>query len=192
MRKLLGLLVGTGLLLLAAAPGSEAIPIVAFDPAVSSVSAGQTFQVDISISDVNDLYAFQFDLEFDPSIVRVDGVTEGSFLAAVGGTFWDPGTIDNAGGTVAFIFDSLLGPGGATGSGVLATIEFTALMTGTGSLGLLSATFLDSGLMDIAVEGQVGSVDVEGNGIVPVPEPASGLLLLGAIAALAARRARSS
>jgi general secretion pathway protein D len=187
MRKLAGLLAGTGLFVLAATASSEAAPIVAFDPSVSIVSAGQSFQVDVGITDAVDLYAFQFDLAFDASFVRVDGILEGSFLTGAGATFWDPGAIDNAGGVVTLIFDTLLGPGGATGSGVLATIQFTALAPGSATLGLVNTTFLDSGLMDVSAAIQEGEVNVQAS-VATVPEPASGLLLFGGLAALAARR----
>ena len=87
-------------------------------PATASV--GDEFAVDVNISNVTDLYAWQLDLAFDPSVLAADplGPTEGSFLSGAGPTFFIGGTVDNVGGTVSNNADTLEGPiPGATGGG---------------------------------------------------------------------------
>src|SRR5579863_8082042 len=73
------------------------------DPALEIVDDGQTFSLNITISNVTDLNAFQFDIGFNPLILNAIGTTEGSFLALGGPTFFLHGTIDNTFGTIAFI-----------------------------------------------------------------------------------------
>ena len=76
---MLRLLAGMGLLLALTASPSRASTIVGFDPTASDVSVGRTFSVDVTITGAADLYAFQFDVAFNPALVQVNSVTEGSF-----------------------------------------------------------------------------------------------------------------
>jgi len=130
---------------------------------------GAEFIVPVSISNVSDLYAFQFDLSYDPSIVQLLSVTEGPFLPSAGTTFFIPGTIDNVGGTATFNADTLIGPiPGATGSGVLADFNFQGVVQGTSNLTLANVTLLDSNLNNISFTTQSGQVGISG---AVLPEP---------------------
>src|SRR5437016_2039186 len=89
-------------------------------PSTTSASLGSSLNVNVLISSVMDLAAFQFDLIFTPSIISPGSISEGAFLPTSGPTFFIPGAIDNVGGTIAFTADTLLGSGpGVNGSGVL-------------------------------------------------------------------------
>jgi general secretion pathway protein D len=152
-------------------------PIVSIDPSSLDVTAGQAFTVDVSISSVIDLFAFQFDLGFDPTILSAAGIGEGGFLSGGGSTFFIPGTIDNTAGTIDFTANSLLGAiSGVDGSGILATASFTGLAQGVSPINLFNVTLLDSSLSGIDVTTQAGSVNVAPGAAVPEP---STLLLLG-------------
>ena len=95
------------------------------------VILGQIFSVDIDITNVTDLYAFQFDLEFAPGVLSAVAVTEGGFLPSGGTTAFVPGTIDNFGGSITSTGDSLIGMiPGVNDSGVLATVDFLAVGVG--------------------------------------------------------------
>jgi hypothetical protein len=93
------LLLGAALSLSAA--HASATPILNIEPPSQVVHPGPSFSLDVLISNVADLYAFQFDLGFDPLILSATGVTEGPFLPSGGTTAFIPGTIDNSGGTVS-------------------------------------------------------------------------------------------
>ena len=55
--------------ILASSLGSaSAAPILSIAPTSTTVQAGHTFSVDVSIADVTDLFAYQFDLGFDPAM----------------------------------------------------------------------------------------------------------------------------
>jgi Cohesin domain len=56
-------------------------------PAGDVVTLEEMVAVAIVVTDVNDLYAFQFDVGFDPAILSVVGVSDGLFLGG-GQLFW--------------------------------------------------------------------------------------------------------
>jgi general secretion pathway protein D len=142
-----------------------------------TVSQGATFSVDVNISGATDLYAFQLDLSFDPSVLSATGVSEGSFLPSGGSTFFLPGTIDNVGGTITSNADTLLGAiPGVSGSGTLIVFDFTALAPGTSIFTIGNEILLDSTGAVLSDTTTNGSVTVQGPGAVPEP---SSLMLLG-------------
>ena len=153
--------------------------IMSVDPSNTNVIAGQTLSLNIRIADASDLYAWEFDLGFDPTVLSATSVTEGGFLVAGGSTLFILGTIDNLAGTISFTANSLQSATpGVDGDGILATIGFTALAAGTSDLNLFNIILLDSELADITID-QVGG----GNVIVSAdtssaPEPGM-LALLG-------------
>jgi hypothetical protein len=156
----------------------------------ASVAVGDVFDIPVSVSNVSDLYAFQFDLSFDPTILELLNISEGSFLPTAGTTFFIPGTIDNTAGTATATADTLIGAiPGATGSGDLADFEFEALALGTTALTLANVSLLDSSLNPIAFSTTNGQVMVSST----VPEPSS-MPVLGAMLActlLAVRKFRN-
>ena len=132
------------------------IPMAAFCDLIApsrstiTVTAGETFSLTATVTDIQDLYAFQFDWDFDPAVLMADSISEGTFLPAGGSTFFISGNIDNAGGNVADTADSLLGAvSGVDGSGVLAIATFTAKSAGTTSITLPNQILLDNHLNPI-------------------------------------------
>ncbi|HEY6185539.1 MAG TPA: cohesin domain-containing protein, partial [Terriglobales bacterium] len=110
--RLVAILAGLLSALVFAAPSfADSIPLLSISPASSSITAGSAITLDVNISNVTDLYGFQFDLSFAPGILAANSVTEGAFLASGGSTFFLPGPIDNATGTISFTANSLFGPG---------------------------------------------------------------------------------
>ncbi len=151
-------------------------PILSIQPPSTSVAAGTTFAVDVNVANVSDLFAFQFDIGFNPSTLAGVSVTEGSFLPSGGSTFFLPGTIDNTLGTISFNADTLIGAiPGVSGSGMLAILDFSALSAGTSAIDILNVSLLDSTLSPISSTTANGRATVGGQ---VVPEPSS-LLLLG-------------
>jgi hypothetical protein len=139
-----------------------------------TVAIGNVLNIPVSISGVSDLYAFQFDLSFDPAVLELLGISEGAFLPTAGVTFFSPGVIDNLAGVASFTADSLVGPvQGASGTGDLASFEFRAIRFGSSDLTLSNVILLDSSLNDIAFTTQSGILHV-------VPEPGA-LPLAGAV-----------
>ena len=169
---------------------TEASPILSVS-SPSSVTSGETFTVDVGISGVSDLYGWQFDLDFTPGVLSAGSVTEGSFLAGGGATFFIGGVADNIGGAVTANADTLLTAiSGVSGTGTLASFDFTAGSGGTGTFTLSNALLLDSSLSPIDASLTGAAVTVTPS--TSVPEPATDGLLALALATLAMRSGRAS
>jgi hypothetical protein len=106
-----------------------------------ALQSGSTFTVHVNISDVTDLFTWNINMSWDPSILNVNNLTAGEFLAgsvnqtsseALGGVVIN--STDNAEGYTSMA-ESILGDvSGETGSGRLVSIEF--LVVGYGSTDL--------------------------------------------------------
>jgi adhesin HecA-like repeat protein len=165
-----------GILLSFRAPNGSAAPILSIEPPSLVVQLGKSFTLDVRISGVADLFAFQFDLAFNPLILTAESVDEGPFLPSGGTTAFIAGTVDNMAGTITGTADTLIGAvPGVDGSGVLASVDFEALSVGTSPITLSDVIMLDSGLNDIPVSIVGGGVTVAA-----IPEPSAWLLLSAA------------
>jgi len=103
---------------------------------VDDLPTGQKFTVDVVIADVTNLYGWQINVTFNPSILNADRVAEGPFLKSANDTAWPKPVIDN---TRGYILASALlmppyPPVGATGGGTLANITFTVKSGGSSTL----------------------------------------------------------
>lgn len=174
--------VSYGLLLvssLAVAP-VLAVPILSIQPSAKSVSVNDTFSVDVAIAGVTNLYSFQFDLSFSPTVLAAIDSTEGAFLSSGGGsTVFVPGSINNNAGTISSTAATLVGPiSGVTGDGILASVSFQALGAGTSVIALSNLVLLDSGGIDITPSTTTsGTVEISGSTTIPSPDTL--LLFLG-------------
>lgn len=157
----------------------------------ANVAVGTTFNLNLTVAGAVNLTSWQFDLAYDPTILQANSVTEGSFLSSAGTTFFVPGFIDNTagliGGVAAFFTDVTPPP---SGSGILATIQFTALSSGLSSL-TASNVFLN---LDDPTNGgfTIGNGSVIGGGS-SVPETSTiSLMALGMVLLWGRRRWRDA
>src|SRR3972149_6886987 len=132
-----------------------------------SVSCGERFEVDLFIRDVTDLVRWSVEIEYAPSVVRIDGQNVEMFQAAnAGSVVLDKSLGDSnlAGG----------GPGGHynvtaaddstapdSGSGVLARLSLVAVGAGVSPLGLKIPTLVGHPLprqinVDSMTDGEIG------------------------------------
>lgn len=156
--------------------------IVSIAPATSTVGVGGTVTLDVNIEGAVDLYAYQFDLSFDPTIVSAVSLTEGTFLTSGGGTtLFFAGPIDNVAGNILFNLDLLTGPiSGVNGNGTLAILTLSGLTAGTSSIDIANAILLDSTFNQTNATLESGALTVNSTA---VPEPSTALLLLAGVAA---------
>jgi hypothetical protein len=175
-------------------PVVNAQAVISIDPTVQTVSTGSVVTVDVDISNVSDLYGYQFDLGFNPSVLQAVSSSEGPFLASGGSTFFIPGTNDNLGGTVFTTADTLLSAtNGVNGSGELAVFTFDAIAAGNSTFSIQNETLLNSGLNIISDLRKTGLVNVSSQTLAaPEIDPASSMaamiLLLGGLAVMRGRR----
>ena len=161
---------------------------ILIDPASSTTAVGAAVNIAVRVTDVTDLYAYQFDLSFNPTVLSTTSVTEGGFLPSGGSTFFLPGTIDNVSGTLTLTAGSLQGPvPGGSGSGALATVQFVGVGLGASSVTVSNVVLLDS------LGGDITTTTVQNGSVTVVPEPKSVMLLgCGVLAGLIAKAHRGS
>jgi hypothetical protein len=180
------------------------LPILSVQPSTSTVALDGLFTVDIVVGadagtddDVADLFAYQFGVAFDPTVVRAVSVTPGSFLGGEADAFYIPGLIDNENGTIGFNAGAVIGLSpGVSGSGSLLTVQFLAVAAGVSTI----APVLDPALNDFFLDSLFGVIEPtlrQGSVIVAaaptsVPEPATLALLMMGLGAMAFRSSRAS
>jgi len=105
--------------------------------AATQVKIGGTFTVQLKAENISDLAGWQSDVVFDPAVLKVNNVSEGSFLKQGGGrTHFLKGTIDNTAGRITGIGAARISEGGASGEGALLSVTFTAKANGESRLSL--------------------------------------------------------
>jgi hypothetical protein len=174
---------------------ANAQAVISVAPTSQTVTAGGEFTVDVNISNVSDLYGYQFDLTFNPQVLSAVSSSEGPFLGTAGSTFFIPGTNDNTNGTVSATADTIISAvPGANGSGNLAVFTFDAIKNGVSSIVISGVNMIDSAFNSISDTTTSGSVTVTSGHTFAAPEidaasATSALtLLLGGLAVLRDRR----
>ncbi len=150
---------------------------VSISPPTKTVSPGP-FTVNITVEPEVPIAGVQFDLSFDPSLVRVNNVTEGNLLKQSGtNTYFYSGTIDNAAGTITCAASAITTPGETVSTpSVFATIQMTAKSAaGTSTFDLSNVIVGDINGNAVAIAVNDGSVristapwDVNGDGFVNI------------------------
>lgn len=142
-------------------PPPPSLQKVSVIPATQNVSNGDTFAVEVKVSDASDLYGFQFDIEYDPNILQYEKIEEGNFLSKNGADTTYPINPEISSGLLKNIVNTRLGPiAGVNDEGVLETITFTALGTGTSEIKISNIRFVDSNAEIIKTNGENGQVTV--------------------------------
>lgn len=178
-----------GISLLSLAGRSEAITI-SLSPNGVTTTPGQSFTLDLVVSGLADgeagtLSGWELDVLFDEALLSLDAVSFGELLGGPADALQDSLPIGAGAWNLAELslllateLDPLQGP-----TFVLATLEFSALVEGTGAVTLANADAADgAGVSFLALVLESAQITV-------VPEPGTGLLVGGALLALAGWRA---
>jgi len=107
---------------------------------------GATFLVNVTVEDVSDVLMWVIDLKWDPNIIEISAgdssglmkrgvhynIYEGPFLKSLRTTMFLVNAVDNTEGSITSLSAGYMSAGStASGSGVLATINFTCINVGT-------------------------------------------------------------
>jgi hypothetical protein len=113
-------------------------------PSEAQITHGVNFNLDIGVLNVTDLYAYDMILRFDPSLLQVYDVTEGSFLKSGGTTKVFLNEVNQTEGTLQYVVTLLSAPTGVNGSGTLFTVTLTSdlVNNGTSTLSFQNTTEL--------------------------------------------------
>ena len=111
-------------------PGTEytvSNPGVGYTFSKAPIHVGDTFTLDLNAENVFDLAGWQFDIAFDPAVLKAIAVSEGDFLKTRGGTtFFQKGKIDNRSGRITGLNSARLSGDGVNGTGTLLSVNFSA------------------------------------------------------------------
>ncbi len=109
-----------------------------------TVGIGTFFSATIEVRSAIDLAAFQMDVSFDPAVLEVVQIAQGTFLSDTGKTYWFDPKIDNVRGMIDNFLCGKTDNRGAYGDGILATIVFEAVGIGRSSITLQNVKLSDS------------------------------------------------
>jgi len=152
---LLALAISLCLWLIAPAVAHAQISTVAVSPPSSSIGVEQVIDLTVDVQEVQNLYAAEFTLHFDPSVVEVLDIRIGSMLQ--GGT--PIIRVDNDTGTVMFAA-TLLNPAPAvSGSGSIAKLVLRGRANG-GTVLSMEALLSDPGGTVLPARARGGAINV--------------------------------
>lgn len=105
------------------------------NPSSQTIGASEVFTTTIEILQVSNLGAWEFEVSFDPSLLQANNITLGSFAGSTGNTVIPiASNIDNVNGILESAVSSFGSNQGASGSGVLISIEWVSAGSITNSI----------------------------------------------------------
>jgi len=112
-------------------------------PKTNEGNVGENFTIEVKVSDVTDLYGYEFHLRWNSTLLDCVEVSEGPFLKSGGSTFFTYKISSTEGCLV--VDCTLLGDiQGVSGNGTLTTIKFYIKTTGECLLDLYDTILLNS------------------------------------------------
>jgi len=118
-------------------------PTISFSPAISNVTVGQQFSVDVVIDYAEKLYGFEVWIGFDDTKLNAESISYMGYLNEPAQTWYQE--VNNTGGYVAWAQSSRNPATGKTGGSPppLARINFTSIGTGTSQLHFFNTILSD-------------------------------------------------
>lgn len=123
----------SGLRLTPALPSSQEEGVLYLEPTNLSIVPGKDFTVELKAVSIADLKGCSVTLSYDPALLSLQEVVEGTFFSTKGKTFFYK-KVDNTEGTVLIDCAVLGSDLSVSGGGTLATLSFTSLKAGSTSL----------------------------------------------------------
>lgn len=118
---------------------------ISVNPPSVTANVGETFQVDIMVSDVTDLYLVLFGIQWDPQVLNLTDESQGPFPLGLYGKASVYASSNTTAGYLEGWTGLLLGAGGGgNGGGTVATLTFEAIGMGSSALDLYECSWMDS------------------------------------------------
>ena len=140
---------------------SAPAPNFLFDPPTIQVKKGDTFPVNLVISGAQNVYSVPVQLNYNPNLLQLVNVSNGSFLSQDGQVVTLVHREDESLGQSQITVSRPTGAGGVSGQGTVATITFVAKASGQTPLTITRGGARDPGLQPITVNGAQASVTVQ-------------------------------
>jgi general secretion pathway protein D len=133
----------------AAAPAAPAAPSarLSFREGSVQVARNATFTLTVQLDGGADVYSVApLQIKFDPALVRLNGAAAGDLLTRDGVRVTKEQDIRNDAGEATVSLSRLPGAKGVTGSGAVATLDFSAVGKGKGTISITGASVKNSQL----------------------------------------------
>jgi general secretion pathway protein D len=136
-------------------------PTFLFDPATIQATKGNTFAVNLLLSGAQNVYSVPLQLNYDPKLLELVNVSNGSFLSQDGQPVALVHREDETVGQSQITVTRPPGSGGVSGQGCVVTLTFQAKATGQTPLTITRGGARDPGLQAITVNGAQAAVTVQ-------------------------------
>lgn len=150
-----------------AAPEPQLVPrsggqaSFAFDPATFTQHAGSTFTVNILLSGAQNVYSVPLQLTYDPKLLQVVNVSNGSLLAQDGQIVTVTHREDDSTGTMQVTATRPPGASGVNGQGPVVTVTFMAKAPGQSVLTIARGGARDPAMQAMPVNGATATVTIQ-------------------------------
>lgn len=139
---------------------AQAATVVKINPEIQSLSIGQTATMSVDVGNVQNLYAFDITISYDPTIISVVSIEKSTFLQA---GFEAAKSIDNVNGKVQLAFTQLPPAESKSGDGSLISIKIKAVKAGSTNLEIKDLQLATPDGQLIAYTSQKSSIAVTGD-----------------------------
>jgi general secretion pathway protein D len=140
-------------------PRGGASASFAFDPPAITQHAGSTFTVNVMMSGAQNVYSVPLQLSFDPKLLQVVNVSNGTLLAQDGQIVTVTHREDD--GTMQVTATRPPGANGVSGQGPVVTLTFMAKAVGQGSLTIARGGARDPAMQALPVNGAAATVTIQ-------------------------------
>jgi hypothetical protein len=152
------------------AASAEAQTALSITPSATTLQAGQSATLAVRITDAQELYAYDITLRYDPALVEISAIDNGSFLQ---GGFTAAQILDKTAGTAQLAFTTIPPFTAQSGSGELATFKVKAKSSGSARISIENIQLLKKDATAIEAASTTGTVTVTGGASTEAPRPAS-------------------
>lgn len=131
----------------------------AFDPPAITQHTGSTFAINVMLNGAQNVYSVPLQLSFDPKILQVVNVSNGTLLAQDGQIVTVTHREDD--GTLQVTATRPPGASGVSGQGAVVTLTFMAKAPGQGSLTIARGGARDPAMQALPVNGAAATVTIQ-------------------------------
>jgi general secretion pathway protein D len=139
-------------------PGAAAF---SFDPGSTTQAPGSTFAVNVLLAGAQNAYSVPLQISYDPKLLQVVNVSNGSFLSQDGQAVALVHRDDATSGTLQITATRPPGAGGISGQGTVVTLTLAAKAAGQSSLTIARGGVRDPGMQAVPVAGAAMTVTIQ-------------------------------
>lgn len=132
-------------------------------PSYQKVELGKNVTVAIAVNGVTNLYGMQFDVAYDPTMLRLNSYSDGPFLTKDGKSVFTIPPIQSSGRLDDYVAVRYGTDYGVNGSGVVMSISFQAISAGSAYVRVENGMLMDPNINPIPHSYGSGTVEVRVN-----------------------------